>query len=198
MNIVNPAIAARVFIMLCWPEQLVKFVSKSGDLMSAATPLVTMKEGATPRISLFHLVLGQGAGAIGEVSAIALSAGFIYLLARKVISWHIPAAFMGTVVLISIVTPQINETTGVYYQLLSGSLMFAAIFSANDTTTTPVTNTGKLIFGLGCGLITVFIRYFGAYPDGTAFAILLMNLLVPFIDARTRPMAFGGKNEKKQ
>jgi len=198
MNIVNPAVAARVFLLLCWPDQMVRYTNKLGDAMSGATPLVVMKTGDTPEISLFHLVLGDCAGAIGEVSAVALAAGFIYLLVRKVISIHIPLAFIGTVVVISLLAPQTGEITAVYYQLLAGSLLFTAIFCAGDMTTTPVTGSGKFIFGFGCGLITVFIRYFGAYPDGTSYAILIMNLLVPLIDKFTRPDVFGGKNEKKQ
>lgn len=201
MNIVNPAIASRVFLMICWPDQLVKYSNDAGKLISGATPLAIMKEGKTPGADdfhLFHLVLGDRLGAIGEVSAFALAAALIYLLVRKVITWHIPVTFIGTVVLISVVAPQTNETSAVFYSLLSGSLLFSAVFCANDTTTTPITGNGKIIFGLGCGLITVFIRYFGAYPEGTAYAILVMNLLVPLIDVWTKPTVFGGKNEKKQ
>ncbi len=197
-NIVNPAIAARVFLMLCWPSQMVKYVDGAGELVSSATPLVSLKEGVTPTESIFNLVVGNTAGAIGEVSAIALCAGFIYLFFRRVVSWQIPVTFIGTVMLISILAPITGETSATAFQLVTGSLFFAAFFAAGDPTTIPVTRGGKLIFGLGCGLVTVFIRYFGAYPDGTAFAILLMNLLVPLFEAWTRPHKFGGSNEKKQ
>lgn len=197
-NIVNPAIAARVFLMLCWPSQMVRYVDDAGKLVSSATPLVTLKAGTTPTESVFNVIVGNTNGAIGEVSAIALCAGFIYLFFRRVVSWQIPATFIGTVMLISILAPITGETSATAYQLVAGSLFFAAFFAAGDPTTIPATRGGKLIFGAGCGLVTVFIRYFGAYPDGTAFAILLMNLLVPLFEAWTRPHRFGGSNEKKQ
>lgn len=197
-NIVNPAIAARVFLMLCWPSQMVKYVDGAGELVSSATPLVSLKAGATPAESIFKIIVGNTNGAIGEVSAIALCAGFIYLFFRRVVSWQIPVTFIGTVALISILAPITGETSATAFQLVSGSLFFAAFFSACDPVTIPVTRGGKLIYGAGCGLVTVFIRYFGAYPDGTAFAILLMNLLVPLFEAWTRPHKFGGSNEKKQ
>ncbi len=196
-NIVNPAIAARVFLMLCWPDQMVRYLYK-GDLVSSATPLVDMKTGEASAINFFRLVLGDYPGAIGEVSAIALGAGFIYLFFRKIVSWRIPVTFVGTVFVISILAPITGEANAMFHQVASGSLLFAALFCANDTTTIPVTRNGKLIFGVGCGLITVLIRYFGAYPEGTAFAILIMNLLTPLIESWTKPYKFGGKNEKIQ
>lgn len=197
-NIVNPAISARVFLMLCWPSHMICYVEKAEGLVSSATPLVELKAGQTPSVMLFNLVLGNTAGAIGEVSAIAICAGFVYLFFRKVVTWHIPVTFVGTVLLISALAPITGETSATYFQFVSGSLLFAALFSANDYATTPVTSGGKIIFGIGCGLVTVLIRYFGAYPEGTAFAILLMNLLVPLFEAWTRPKKFGGKNENKQ
>ncbi len=197
-NVVNPAIAARVFLMLCWPDQMIRYTNKAGDLVSSATSLVEMKAGNAPTISLFNLVLGNCPGAIGEVSAIALGAGFIYLFFRKIVSWRVSLMFIGTVAVVSIIAPITGEAAAMFDQIASGSLLFAALFCANDSTTIPVTRNGKLIFGLGCGLITVLIRYFGAYPDGTAFAILIMNLLTPLIESWTRPHKFGGKNEKIQ
>lgn len=197
-NVVNPAICARVFLMLCWPAQMTAYADKSGELVSKATALVQLKAGNTPSFTLFNLVIGNSAGAIGEVSAIALGAGFIYLFCRKVVTWHIPVSFLGTVALISILSPITGETSAVFYQLLSGGLLLSALFCANDYATCPVTAGGKLIFGAGCGLVTVMIRYFGAYPDGCAFAILLMNLLVPLFEAWTKPKKFGGRNEKVQ
>ena len=196
-NIVNPAIAARIFLMLCFPAQMVKYVDKAGDLMSSATPLVNMKAGENSSVSLFNLVIGNCAGAIGEVSAIAIGAGFMYLLVRKVISWEIPASFIGTVVLISAIFPKTGDSRFAVFQAVAGSLLFAAVFSAGDTVTTPVTRLGKLIFGVGCGIVTLIIRYFCPFPDGTAFAILLMNLLVPLFNEWTKPVRFGGRNEKR-
>ena len=177
--------------MLCWPQQMVSYVDKSGDLVSSATPLVELKAKAAPSEDIFNMVIGNVNGAIGEISAIAICAGFIYLLFRKVVSWHIPVSFIGSFVLISIIFPITGEPSATFYQVFSGSLLFCAMLSANDCSTTPINGTGKIIFGIGCGLITVFIRYFGAYPDGTAFAILIMNMLVPLIDCWTRPSVFG-------
>ncbi|MBQ3528017.1 MAG: RnfABCDGE type electron transport complex subunit D [Clostridia bacterium] len=190
-NIVNPAIAGRVFLMLCWPQQMVSYVDKSGDLVSSATPLVELKAKAAPTEDIFNIVIGNVDGAIGEISAIAICAGFIYLLFRKVVSWHIPVSFIGSFVLISIIFPITGEPSATFYQVFSGSLLFCALLCANDCSTTPITGAGKIIFGIGCGLITLIIRYFGAYPDGTAFAILIMNMLVPLIDFWTRPLVFG-------
>lgn len=190
-NIVNPAIAARVFLMLCWPGEL--FVSGYSVIASSATPLVELKEGVTPDARVFDLLINNNLGAIGEVSAIAVGIGFLYLLFRRVISYHIPVAFVGTVALISLLSPITGESSATAYQILSGSLVFAAVFCATDYTTSPVTKGGKLIFGVGCGLCCVVIRYFGAYPEGSGFAILLMNLLVPLFEMWTKPKRFGGK-----
>lgn len=197
-NIVNPAIAARIFLMICWPGQMVKYIDKAGDLLSSATPLVNLKAGENSSVSLFNLIVGNTAGAIGEVSAIAIGAGFMYLLVRKIISWEIPVSFIGTVVLISAVFPKTGDSKFAVFQAVAGGLLFCAVFSAGDTVTTPVTRYGKLIFGAGCGIVTVIIRYFCPFPDGTAFAVLLMNLLVPLFNEWTRPVRFGGRNEKKQ
>lgn len=195
-NIVNPAVAARVFLMLSFPDQMVKYVYRGEMLISSATPLVNMKTGEASGVNFFRLVLGDYPGAIGEVSAIAIGAGFIYLFFRKIVSWRIPVTFVGTVAVISIIAPITGDANAVLHQVASGSLLYAAVFCANDSTTVPVTRNGKLIFGVGCGLITVLIRYFGAYPEGTTFAILIMNLLTPLIESWTKPHKFGGKNEK--
>ena len=196
-NIVNPAIAARVFLMLCWPDQMVKFTDIKTDLVSAATPLTFLKEGISPAESVFRCVLGNISGCIGEVSAIALFAGFIYLLARRIVSWQLPVGFVGTVALVTFVFPVAGDNlNSMMYQLFSGSLMFVALIAANDFSTVPVTKWGRFIFGIGCGAVTLFIRYFGVYPDGTAFAVLLMNLLVPFFEKWTAPKVFGKKTAK--
>lgn len=196
-NIVNPAIAARVFLMLCWPDQMVRYVDVRTDLVSAATPLTFLKSGIAPSESIFRCVLGNMSGCIGEVSAIALFAGFIYLLARRVVSWQLPVGFIGTVAAVTFVFPSAGDNlNSMMYQLFCGSLMFTALISANDFSTIPVTKWGRLIFGIGCGAVTLLIRYFGAYPDGTAFAVLLMNLLVPIFEKWTSPRVFGKKAAK--
>ncbi len=196
-NIVNPAIAARVFLMLCWPDQMVKYVDISTDLVSSATPLTALESGVVPTETVFRCVVGNISGSIGEVSAIALFAGFIYLLLRRVVSWQLPVGFVGVVVLCSLAFPITGDVNAsLLYQLFCGGLLFTALIAANDFTTTPVTKWGKLLFGIGCGIVTVVIRYFGAYPEGTAFAVMLMNLLTPLFERWTMPVRFGKKSGK--
>lgn len=196
-NIVNPALAARVFLMLCWPSEMVKYVDVSTDLVSAATPLSVLKDGVVPSETIFRCVVGNISGSIGEVSAIALFAGFVYLLIRRVVSWQLPVGFVGVVVLTSLAFPITGDTNAsILYQVFCGGLLFTALIAANDFSTIPVTKWGRLLFGIGCGAVTVFIRYFGAYPDGTAFAVLLMNLLTPVLERLTMPVRFGKKSGK--
>ncbi len=199
-NLVNPALAGRVFLALCWPEEMTRYAMPKTDVISQATPLLSLKERVIPSDSLFDFILGDYAGAIGEVSALALSIGVIYLLIRKVITWHIPVAFVGTAAALFFFFPRIEGENGNFalFSIFTGSLLFCAFIAANDFTTTPVTNTGRLIFGVGCGLITVFIRYFGAYPEGAAYAVLIMNLFVPLIERLTVPVHFGVKADRKQ
>ena len=196
-NIVNPAICARVFLMLCFPTEMTKYVDVKTDLITSATPLVSLKAGIVPQTSLFNAVLGNMTGAIGEVSAIALGAGFVYLLVRGVVKWEIPVAFIGVVFIYSLAFPITGDNpTSMAYEMVSGSLLFCALIAANDWTTTPVTSGGRLLFGIGCGIITVIIRYYGSYPDGSSFAIIIMNLMTPLFESITAPRRFGAKNGK--
>lgn len=199
-NLVNPALAGRVFLALCWPEEMTRFAVPKTDVISRATPLLSLKERVIPSDSLFDYIVGNYAGAIGEVSALALAVGVIYLLIRKVITWHIPAAFAGTAAAVFFFFPRIEGENGNFalFSIFSGGLLFCAFIAANDYTTTPVTNAGRIIFGVGCGLITVFIRYFGAYPEGAAYAVLIMNLFVPLIERITVPVRFGMRVDKKR
>lgn len=194
-NIVNPALAARVF-MFAWPSEMGTFTEPlQADVIAGATPLTTLKSGALPDIKLADMFFGNISGCIGEVSTLLLIAGGVYLLIRRVISWHIPVAYLGTAALLTLIFPQAgNGVQFMLYELLSGGLMLGAIFMATDYVTSPITKLGKIIFGVGCGLITVFIRYFGNYPEGVSFSILIMNLLVWYIDKATWPRKFGGKN----
>lgn len=214
-NVVNPAIAARIFLFISFPSYMSSFfdVSKpkmspfaiqpAFDAVAGATPLTQLKLGEFPSHDILDLFLGQHGGCIGEVSVVLLTAGGIYLIARRVISWHIPVAYLGTVALITFFAPlAINEVDFMARQMFSGGLFLGAFFMATDYVTSPVTRTGKLIFGAGCGLITIFIRYFGGYPEGVSFSIMIMNLFVWFIDKATKPVKFGGvsnaaKPEKK-
>ena len=165
---------------------------KSVDSASGATPLADLSEGKLP--SLIDLFLGNKSGAIGEVCVLALIIGLVYLLARKVITWHIPVSFVGTVFLVSFLMEGFDFMKALAL-ILSGGLLIGAIFMATDYVTSPTTGKGKLIFGIGAGLITFMIRYFGVYPEGVSFSILIMNILSPYIEklCTAKPLGAGGK-----
>lgn len=202
-NFMNPALAARVFLF-AWPEEMTTFTlpfkrlgifagsDEFADVIATATPLASLKSGALPDISWVDLITGKVGGTIGEVSSVLLILGGIYLIVRGVISWHIPVSFMASVALLTAVFPQNGDVVSfVLSQLFSGGLILGAFFMATDYVTSPITARGKLIFGALGGAIVVFIRYFGGYPEGVSFAILIMNTLVYYIDKFTRPRVFG-------
>ncbi len=179
-NFANPAITARIIMMTAFSTTMTAWVFP--DAVSTATPLAALAKGdAASMPSNLELLLGWHGGCLGETCALALILGGVYLLVRRVISWHIPVAFIGTVALMSLVCGK-----DVLYQLLSGGLMLAAIFMATDYSTSPSTPWGKIIFGVGCGLITVLIRFWGNFPEGVSFSILIMNILTPYISKLTR------------
>ena len=185
-NLVNPAITARVFMLISFTE-LAK-PSFPIDSVASATPLA-VEAGSEP--TLMDLFLGNVGGAIGETCKIALLLGGIYLIARGVISWVMPASFIGTVFVLSFLIKDFSLTAALY-QVLSGGLIIGAFFMATDYVTSPATDKGKLIFGMGAGLLTVLIRFWGVYPEGVSFAILLMNILNPYINRWSRRKLFGG------
>lgn len=199
-NIVNPALAARVFLMMSFVDKM------SGDAytfdgVATATPLVALKTGSFNNLSLRSMMIGRTAGCIGEVSTVLLIIGGIYLVCRKVITWHIPVSFIGTVALITFIFPHGAENFDVRYMLMqicAGGLMIGAIYMATDYVTSPVTSLGRIVYGVLCGLITVFIRYFCGNPEGVSFAILISNLLVYYIDKVTLPRRFGESKRKKK
>ncbi len=185
-NFANPAITARIVMLLAFSGTMTKW--SFPDAVSTATPLVILKgesDAALP--SLLNLFLGVRGGCLGETSALALIIGAAYLLCRRVISWHTPVAFIGTVFLL---TALLGKEP--VYQLLSGGLLLGAFFMATDYSTTPSTNKGRVLFGIGCGLITVLIRVWGNYPEGVSFSILLMNIITPHIDRLCRTKPLGG------
>ena len=184
-NFANPAITARVMMLIAFSGEMTKWLVPGSKLSTAATPLAKLAQGKETEV--VKLLLGQHGGSLGETCAIALLIGFAYLLFRKVISWHIPVAFMGTVVVLTAVLGQ-----DPIQHLLGGGLLLGAIFMATDYVTSPPTAKGKLIFGIGCGLITVVIRVFGNYPEGVSYAILLMNIVNPHICNLTGTKPFGG------
>ena len=197
-NFANPAITGRVFL-------LIAFSAIAGgshtvftpEISAGATPLEIIKSGSEDALpSLLDMLLGNRGGAIGETCAIALIIGFVYLLCRKVISWHIPVVFVGTVFVLSLIVKQ--DLTIALYEVLGGGLLIGAIFMATDYVTSPMGRLAKMIFAFGCGLITVFIRFWGAYPEGVSFAILFMNILSPYIEKIRVIKPLGGiKNVKK-
>ncbi len=210
-NFVNPALAARVFLF-SWAAEMNTFTEPGTqinsfantladtDIVAHATPLVSLKQGSLPDVNLFDMLIGNRGGCIGEVSALLIAAGAIYLLIRRVITWHIPVAFLGTVAVLTFVFPQHGGVAldFMFYELMAGGLVLGACFMATDYSTSPVTPKGRIIFGVGCGAITVLIRYFGSYNEGVSFAILIMNLLVWYIDKATMPRRFGGGSNGKE
>ena len=191
-NIFNPALSARGFMMLMAPAYMVRFEGVDG--VTAATPLHHMVMPALPEESVLDMFLGNCPGSIGEVSALALLIGGAYLVCRKVISVRIPAAYLGTVAVVTLVFSKTDAPIDwMLYSLFSGGVMLGAIFMATDYATSPVTANGQIIYGIGCGALTVVFRYFGLFPEGVTYAILLMNAFVWIIDRHTAPRRFGAK-----
>ena len=191
-NIFNPALAGRAFLMLIWPVGLTRYVGVDG--VSAATPLHHMVMPALPEESLFDMFFGNCPGSIGEISAFALLLGGAYLVYRKVISIRIPAAYLGTVAVLTLIFHKTGSPVQwMLYSLLSGGVMLGAIFMATDYATSPATPVGQVIYGVGCGVLTVIFRYTGLFPEGVTYAILIMNAFVWFIDRHTAMRRFGTK-----
>ena len=208
-NIMNPALAARVFLMLSWPEAMTVFpkahswlnFGKTVDAVASATPMMTLKNGTLPDgIGIFELFFGKTGGCIGEVSVLMLLAGGIYLLVRRVITWHIPVSMLGTVAILTFLFPRggADPFQFMLSSLCSGGLMLGAFFMATDYVTSPVTWVGRLIYGAGCGALVVFIRYFSGYNEGVSFAILIMNALVWYLDMATVPRIYGKSRREKK
>lgn len=192
-NFANPAATARIFLFLSFASLgggAVPKLTSNPELVSGATPLEALESGlGLP--SILEMLLGARGGAIGETCIFAILAGFIYLVVRGVIKFETPLIFVGTVFLLSLLFS--NDLIYSVYQILSGGLMFGAVFMATDYVTTPITRTGKMIFAFGCGIITFLIRSYGSYPEGVSFSLLFMNILSPYIEKWTQKAAFGGK-----
>ena len=189
-NIFNPALAARAAMMVVYPVGLTRYMGVDG--VTAATPLHHMVMPALPEETVMEMFLGICPGSIGEISALALIAGGVYLLWRKVISARIPVSYLGTVALLTLVFSKTDvPVLWMLYSLCSGGVMLGAIFMATDYATSPATPMGQIVYGIGCGALTVFFRYFGLFPEGVTYAILLMNAFVWFIDRLTPIRRFG-------
>lgn len=179
-NFANPAITARVMLLIAFTEVSGGAMTSFAELESGATPLAILKGEAGTLPSMLDMLLGNRGGAIGETCVIALLIGGIYLIVRKVITWHIPVVYIGGVFLLSLAFG--GDVTSAVYHVLGGGLILGAIFMATDPVTSPKKGLGKIVFALGCALITVLIRFYGSYPEGVSFAILIMNILCPYID----------------
>ena len=199
-NVFNPALGGRALIMLFWPATITRYTTESVsalnfgavDIVSSSTPLQTMARPALPDASLLDMFLGKIGGCIGEVCTLALLIGLAYLLYRRVISWRIPAAYIGAVAVLTLVFSKGDDPMlWMLYSVMGGGVMLGAIFMATDYTTTPITLRGQMIFAVGCGLLTSLIRTWGGYPEGVSYSILIMNLTVPLIDRVTKPRIFG-------
>lgn len=198
-NFLNPALAGRAFLMASWSSHIASgFIDPATDAVSSATPLALIKSGAPEQLpSVIDMLLGNIPGVIGETSSILLILGGIYLIYRGTIKWIIPACYIGTVAVIALA---VDGASLLPYHLFGGGLMLGAFFMATDYATSPVTDKGKAIFGIGAGILTMLIRKAGGYPEGVSYSILLMNILTPMINIYVRPKVFGvaggNKNEK--
>ena len=224
-NFLNPALAGRAALLACYATAMTTWV-KAGekvplfagraDVVTSATPMAVMKgiftadtaadaqdaiANLTSTYSIGDMFIGRIGGSLGEVSALMLLLGGVYLVLRKVISWHTPVAYIATVAVISLISAPdgMSAVTYMAYSVFGGGLMLGAIFMATDYATSPVTKPGQLVFGLGCGLITCFIRRFGSYPEGVCYSILIMNCTTWLIDKYIKPTIYGAaKKEKKE
>lgn len=188
-NIVNPALAGRAFLLASWP---VAMTTWTVDGVTTATPLAILKGAPGELPTLASAFVGHIGGCIGETSALALLIGFAYLLYRRIITWHVPVTYVGTVFVLTAIIGRHGAMSGnAIYEIFVGGLMLGAIFMATDYTTSPMTKKGQVIFALGCGVITTVIRIFGGYPEGVSYSIILMNLFVPLIDKFVAPRVFG-------
>ena len=196
-NFANPAVTARVFLLICFSNTLAggarPLISSNPDLVAGATPLEVIAAGGELP-SVMDMLLGLRGGALGETCIIAILLGFAYLVARKVIHFETPLIMIATVFVLSLIVG--GDFNLALYQVLSGGLVFGAVFMITDYSTTPITRTGKIIFAFGAGLITFLIRQYGGYPEGVSFAILFMNILSPYIEGWTKPKALGKRGNK--
>ncbi|MBQ2697032.1 MAG: RnfABCDGE type electron transport complex subunit D [Clostridia bacterium] len=212
-NFVNPALVGRVFLANSWAGDMVSWTrpvlnpftwtTVTADALTGATPLGLLKSGALPEAyghggQLWNMLIGARGGCLGETCALLLVAGGLYLMVRGVISWHIPAGYIGTVALFSLLFPVggASPLLSVFYSLNGGGLMLGAFFMATDDVTSPLSDRARLFYGIGCGLLTVFIRRFGPAAEGVSFSILIMNLVVWFLDRATLPRRFGEEASK--
>ena len=191
-NFMNPALTARAILFVSWSSLMSSYpqTTFAVDATSSATPLALMGAGSVTDVNLWNLMIGNCSGVLGETCKLAIIAGGVYMLIRRIIDWRIPVTFIGTVFLCYLLKDGAEMAV---YQIFAGGLMLGAFFMATDYATSPVTPMGQLLYGGGCGVLTVFFRYYGLFPEGVTYAILLMNLLTWAIDRGTAPRRFGCK-----
>ena len=224
-NFVNPALVGRAMLLASYASAMTHWVGfgsklplvgSTADVVTSSTPMAVMKgifsaetaedalaavNDLTSTFSISDMFIGRIGGSLGETSALALLLGFVYLLLRRVINWQIPVCYIGTVAVLTLISAPagMSAVDFMLYNVFGGGLMLGAIFMATDYSTSPITKKGQLIYGVGCGLFTVFIRYFGSYPEGVCYSIMVMNCVAPLIDKCTKPARFGVvKSEKKE
>ena len=199
-NVFNPALGGRALIMLFWPATITRYGTEAVDafnfgavdIVSSSTPLQTMARPALPEASLLDMFLGKIGGCIGEVCTLALLIGLVYLLVRRVISWRIPVAYIGTMAVLTLVFYKTdNALTWMLYSIMGGGAMLGAIFMATDYVTSPTLPLAQLVYGIGCGALTVLFRYFGLFPEGVTYAILIMNACAWALDRAVPVKRFG-------
>lgn len=209
-NLFNPALVGRVFLLISFPVQMTMFPDTAGvDAITGATPLAFVKEALKtgtpvteimPNIDLGGMLLGFKDGSMGEIGALALLIGGIYLLIRRVITWRIPVFILGSMGVFAAILWLVNpeQYMNPLFHLFAGGAMLGAIYMATDYVTSPMTKAGQVIYAIGIGVITILIRVWGAYPEGISFAILIMNATVPLINMYVKPSRFGGSSPKKK
>ena len=205
-NFLNPALAGRAALVASYAGSMTTWIDPAAgkapilggavDVVTAATPLAYMKTGDLAGLQSVYdlkaMFIGNIGGCVGEVSSLMLLIGGVYLIGRKVINWHTPVSYIGTVAVLTFLFPKAGSSLEwMLYSLFGGGLMLGAFFMATDYATSPVTKRGQVIFGIGCGVFTVFIRYFGSYNEGVCYSIMVMNLCVALIDKCTKPTRFG-------
>ncbi|MFW5758233.1 MAG: RnfABCDGE type electron transport complex subunit D, partial [Bacteroidota bacterium] len=205
----NPALVGRVFLMISFPVDMnvypepTSFSTKLTDVITGPTPLAIVKEGTTQGENVSELVtqvpeytsmlMGNMGGSIGEISALAILLGGLYMLFKKIIRWEIPVAYIGSFAVLAAILWQVDPQSyaNPLFHLVTGGLMLGALYMATDMVTSPMSSMGMIVYGIGCGFLTIIIRTFGAYPEGVAFAILIMNAFVPLINKGFKPKRFG-------
>ena len=199
-NFVNPALAGRAFLLASFPVHMTNWTLP--DAVSGATYLAVIKENPafSPEASDYMaLLFGKIGGCIGETSAVAIIIGGVYLLIRRVINWRIPVFYIGSFAFFAFVLGRTGFFTGnVLFEVLNGGLLLGAFFMATDYATSPISSGGKIVMGIGCGFLSVVIRFYGGYPEGVSYAIIIMNLFVPLIDKYIRPRVYGHKRIKRR